>query len=392
MITLNEWLSDLKKQCVLLMGLPAAGKSTFINDELKKIIPTLELKVINSDVQLKALQYKNAQTHFKILSRALKDPSFNEQEYNDILDSFVYVDNGGKVKKLNLSFDDFKNMSFNKYWRYSYKTFYATYFDIRTWAINNAYDLFKDKVRNVSTRGGLAFDGTGAYVPYFVKKFQETKKLGYTNTIIFLDTPMDLCVARDKWRGEHEGRTVSEKVIRGYGTRLIDSYRDYKKQAKTPGTAIDRIYHYKWIQKGNSPTEGTWKLIEKVDYELQRKLYDLKKAKQPKQIEKPSLEHLINKSCEYVYNLFGQPTIKEAIQEIYHQQPRWLMNIATIYIHNDLESENAMLLLRNVRGQLFSYYIDENWDVASEREFETHEELLNSGYDAYRFRLFDFNT
>ena len=37
---LNEFLVDLKKQCIVLMGLPGAGKSTFINKGLQKYLRT----------------------------------------------------------------------------------------------------------------------------------------------------------------------------------------------------------------------------------------------------------------------------------------------------------------------------------------------------------------
>ena len=80
---LNEFEADLKQQCIVLMGLPGAGKSTFINDELAKYFPGLSsYKVSNSDIQLKKHQYEVAQGHYKYLLDAESKQDVQEFSLN----------------------------------------------------------------------------------------------------------------------------------------------------------------------------------------------------------------------------------------------------------------------------------------------------------------------
>ena len=54
---IGEAKADLKRQAVVLMGLPAAGKSTFVENDLSKYIANFKApKVENSDVQVKRTQ------------------------------------------------------------------------------------------------------------------------------------------------------------------------------------------------------------------------------------------------------------------------------------------------------------------------------------------------
>ena len=67
-IELREYLEDTGKLCVVLMGLPAAGKSTWINNEAKSYIQGFTgYNVTNSDSQVQALQYDTAMLHYKHL-------------------------------------------------------------------------------------------------------------------------------------------------------------------------------------------------------------------------------------------------------------------------------------------------------------------------------------
>ena len=71
---LREFLEDTGKLCVVLMGLPAAGKSTWINNEGSSYIPGFTgYNVTNSDSQVMALQYDTAMLHYQHLLKVAPD-------------------------------------------------------------------------------------------------------------------------------------------------------------------------------------------------------------------------------------------------------------------------------------------------------------------------------
>ena len=62
---INEFKADLMKQCIVLMGLPAAGKSTFVNNNITKYVPGFKnFKVVNSDIQVLRFQKETSNIHF----------------------------------------------------------------------------------------------------------------------------------------------------------------------------------------------------------------------------------------------------------------------------------------------------------------------------------------
>jgi len=74
-----EFKEDLQKQIIVLMGLPAAGKSTFINLDLPKMFTGFSgYKVTNTDVQLKKVQYDTAVHHFNWLSLDKTEKDFKQ--------------------------------------------------------------------------------------------------------------------------------------------------------------------------------------------------------------------------------------------------------------------------------------------------------------------------
>ena len=155
MALLREFRGDLKKQCVVLMGLPASGKSTFIRKGIaSKYIPGFKgYSVVNSDAQVLRLQHELAREHFeKMLGMKGRD------EFNKFVDNLKYVDNQGKMRVLSLTWEEFvdsREKGFNAYWKKFFRLYYATYFDIRDLAKRFDKDLFKTKVSR-SGRLGLS--------------------------------------------------------------------------------------------------------------------------------------------------------------------------------------------------------------------------------------------
>ena len=54
---INEHLIDSAPQMIFIMGLPASGKSTFIEKTLPKIFPSVgQVRTLDSDIQLNKRQ------------------------------------------------------------------------------------------------------------------------------------------------------------------------------------------------------------------------------------------------------------------------------------------------------------------------------------------------
>ena len=58
---INEHLIDSAPQMIFIMGLPASGKSTFIEKTLPKIFPSVgQVRALDSDIQLHKRQKESA--------------------------------------------------------------------------------------------------------------------------------------------------------------------------------------------------------------------------------------------------------------------------------------------------------------------------------------------
>ena len=148
---INEFKADLMKQCIVLMGLPAAGKSTFVNNNITKYVPGFKnFKVVNSDIQVLRFQKETSNIHFTELYDLYKEN--NEEGFLNMLDSFSYTSNDGKQIKHPMYWEWFlendkvlAKKGSKLFWKYCYKKFYAIYFDIRSLAKKTTNELFPEK-------------------------------------------------------------------------------------------------------------------------------------------------------------------------------------------------------------------------------------------------------
>lgn len=264
-----EWLDDLKPQAMFLMGLPAAGKSTFLKNELHKHYNVKRFKVNNSDSQVEQLQYEESKKHYAQFLGLLGDNSDFEQYKRDI----AYISNDGDIITHPITIDWFDgNKTHKDFYRDFYKPYYATFFYIRNAAKELNKNILKQKIQNISGGDALLFDGTGANPNKIFKQIKLVKNKGFNVNIIFLDTPVELCILRDAYRGKTQGRTVGKKIIYSYVTRIKESFNLYKQNS----TDIDTIKHFKWIQEGNSPINGVWELVYSNNLGLNRKINNIK--------------------------------------------------------------------------------------------------------------------
>jgi predicted kinase len=271
---LQEFKEDIGKQCIVLMGLPGAGKSTFINKEISKYIPGFTgYKVTNSDKQVLAAQYETAKTHFNWLAKNVK----SQRDIDIFVKESEYKDNDGKQVKIPLTLEWWaKNngKGLKIFYKTFYKPYYATYFDIRDLAKAKEKDLFKTKI--VTAGNLLIIDTVGAKSDKMIKRLEQTKEKGYNNTIICLHVSPELAIQRDAWRKEHEGRSVGVPIIVNYAKEMSNAFHSYIAEGQKDDGVVDRLLYFKWEPAGKSPIKGTW--VKKDDYrfELKRKLKKFK--------------------------------------------------------------------------------------------------------------------
>jgi len=265
-----EFKEDLKKQCILLMGLPASGKSTFIKNDIKKYIPNAKsFKISNSDNQVMASQYKLAIKHYNWLLSNVKD----ESDINSFIKDSAYINNDGKNVKIPLTYEWWilnKDIGIKNYYITFYKSYYSTFFDFRDYAKQISYDLFSEKI--IHAGNIIIIDSTGANYNHIFDFFQKSRNNEYTNTIIYLDIDIDLAIERDKWRRETQGRGIGEIAVRSYIKKIEKAFNVYMDNGNNKNGLVDRLIHFHWKRKSMSPTDGEWKLISDDKFFIKRKM------------------------------------------------------------------------------------------------------------------------
>jgi len=248
----RAFTEDMAPQMILLMGLPAAGKSTFVNTQLTKYYQHRmphrgAFKVINSDVQLRRFQYERAIDDFKTLKQI-----DDEDEWVKRTASMSYKSNDGAMIDFKLPHDQFVKMKgADVFWRKMYKSYYATYFGERAKAKKSADELADMKLGEGDV---VIIDSTGVNTSKMLGYFKQGKTTGYTTSIVWLEIDPDYSVARDAYRGETEGRSVGEDVIRSYVPKIASAYKMYLGENQL----VDRILHFRWQ---GEVVKGQYKLI-----------------------------------------------------------------------------------------------------------------------------------
>jgi len=186
---INEFQEDLGKRCIVLSGLPASGKSTFIKTEINKYIQGFSnYKVSNSDAQVKALQYTTARNHFdNLIKQTNKTNDINKVIFN-FKSKSIYKNNRGNMIEHPITvewWEENKDKGLDIFWKTFYKHYYATYFDIRDLAKEIDKQLFNTKI--VKAGDILVIDTVGAKPDALMPRLEKLKNNNYTNIIIYLE-------------------------------------------------------------------------------------------------------------------------------------------------------------------------------------------------------------
>jgi predicted kinase len=252
-VRVHAFKEDMAPQVILLMGLPAAGKSTFVKKHLAKFynhrIPHLgAFQVLNSDGQLRRMQYERAKNDYAALQ------GVSEQDWANKTKEMEYTSNDGKIVNFPLTYPDFTQLKdFKAYMAATFKPYYATYFGDRAKA-----KQYNDELTDKKIEAGdvVILDSTGADSTKMLKYFKQAKARGYTTSVVWLEIDPKHSIARDQYRGETEGRSVGERVILSYVPKLKKAHGVYK-----TSDLVDRILHFRW---NGGVIKGDYQLVKEI--------------------------------------------------------------------------------------------------------------------------------
>ena len=201
----------------------------------------------------------------------------SERRFQEFILQTTYTSNRGKQISLPVDYgwwEENKSKGASWYYKQLYKSYYASYFDIRDIAKKYEKDLFNTKIHKAGKL--LVIDTVASKPPKILGRLKKTRQQGYHNIIVYLEIQSDLAVARDKWREKNKGRGVGASIIDNYAKNMSSAYKVYKTEGKDDSGLVDRLMYFKWYPAGASPIKGVWKKLEDNRYSIKRKIRKLR--------------------------------------------------------------------------------------------------------------------
>lgn len=264
-IQVNEHLIDSAPQMIFIMGLPASGKSTFINKSLPKYFPSLgQARTLDSDIQLHKRQKESAMTFAEEIYNAADEESFDR-----IRTQAMDIFNASPAQQmLNISFNitttwewvqAHKDMSFGKFKGAFLKEFFskdwAVNFAVRPIAKQDMKELTQMKLNPDELEGMETYNGNDVVVPIVgddVDSFQKCIKIAserFAISIVYLDIPTETSVEKDEGRRQHTGRGVGRKLIESMAEGVHATW-NYLSRGGFKREGIYKMYHFKYVPDG----------------------------------------------------------------------------------------------------------------------------------------------
>ena len=270
---INEHLIDSAPQMIFIMGLPASGKSTFVEKTLPKIFPSVgQVRTLDSDIQLNKRQKESAMAFAEEIYNAADEDTF-EAAKQRIIDTF----NASPAQKMlgiefKISTDwqwvqDHKGMSFGKFKAAFLKEFFST-----DWAVNFAVrpvakadmkEITDMKLRPEEYEGMEIYNSNDVAVPIVgdeINDFQKRIRIAsekFVVSIVYLDIPVEVSVEKDEGRRRNTGRGVGRKLIEEKAVG-VDATWKYLSRGGFKNEGIYKMYHYKFVEVPGK--WGTYKL------------------------------------------------------------------------------------------------------------------------------------
>jgi hypothetical protein len=270
---INEHLIDSAPQMIFIMGLPASGKSTFIEKTLPKIFPSVgQVRTLDSDIQLHKRQKESAMAFAEEIYNAADEEAFELAKRN-VIDTF----NASPAQKMlgidfkiNTDWDwvqQHKGDNFNKFKNQFLKDYFskdwAVNFAVRPVAKDDMKEITKMKLRPEELEGMETYNGNDVAVPIVgddIDSFQKRIKIAsekFVVSIVYLDIPTETSVEKDEGRRRNTGRGVGRQLIESMAEGVAETWR-YLSRGGFKNEGIYKMYHYKYVPVPQG--WGTYKL------------------------------------------------------------------------------------------------------------------------------------
>lgn len=260
---INEHLIDSAPQMIFIMGLPASGKSTFVEKTLPKIFPSVgQVRTLDSDIQLHKRQKESAMAFAEEIYNAADEDTFERAKQN-VVDTF----NASPAQKMlgiefKISADwqwvqDHKDMNFGKFKGAFLKEFFS-----KDWAVNFAVrpvakadmkEITDMKLRPEEYEGMEIYNSNDVAVPIVgddIDSFQKRIRIAsdkFVVSIVYLDIPTEVSVEKDEGRRRNTGRGVGRKLIESMAEG-VDATWKYLSRGGFKNEGIYKMYHYKFVE------------------------------------------------------------------------------------------------------------------------------------------------
>ena len=280
---INEHLIDSAPQMIFIIGLPASGKSSFINKHLPKYFVSLsQARILDSDIQLHKRQKESAMA----FAEYIYDKSEEEFENykTELMNKFNSTD---AQKMLGLNFNittDYEWVKQNKDLNFSkFKNKFIKDFFSKDWAINFAIrpvakqdmkELTKQKLSPEEFERTEIFNSNDVVIPMTGDDINKLRKLiadaskKFAVSVVYLDMPVETSVEKDEGRRKKEGRGVGRKLIEEKASGINNTW-EYLSKGGFKKEGIYKLLHFKFK---NVPNE--W-----GKYELEKEYVNTKLIK-----------------------------------------------------------------------------------------------------------------
>lgn len=262
---INEHLIDSAPQMIFIIGLPASGKSSFINKHLPKYFVSLsQARILDSDIQLHKRQKESAMAFAEYIYDKSEDEFENYK--SEIMNKFNSSD---AQKMLGLNFNittDYewvqqnKDLNFNKFKNKFLKDFFskdwAVNFAIRPVAKQDMKELTKQKLSPEEFERTEIFNSNDVVIPMTGDDINKLRKLisdaskNFAVSVVYLDMPVETSVEKDEGRRQKEGRGVGRKLIEEKDAGIKDTW-EYLSKGGFKKEGIYKLLHFKFVEVPN---------------------------------------------------------------------------------------------------------------------------------------------
>jgi hypothetical protein len=258
----NEHLIDSAPQMIFIMGLPASGKSTFVEKTLPKLFPSVkQVRTLDSDIQLNKRQKESAMAFADEIYNAQtpEDLDAAKRRVEDLFNASPAQQMLGINFKVNVDWQwvqDHKDLNAGKFKNAFLKDWFS-----KDWAVNFAVrpvakadmkEITDMKLRPEEYEGMEIYNSNDVAVPIVgddIDSFQKRIKIAsdkFAVSIVYLDIPTEVSVEKDEGRRRNTGRGVGRKLIESMAEGVHATW-NYLSRGGFKKEGVYKMYHYKWV-------------------------------------------------------------------------------------------------------------------------------------------------